>query len=72
MLPSFERPVLSALRENQNCLPFKVKGIISTKDLTVDDFVDGFNETTIEPYQRIWDISDIVIPPSVSIRDTCG
>ncbi|XP_003744945.1 P2X purinoceptor 4 [Galendromus occidentalis] len=40
----------------------KVKGVISTKNLTDDDFVENFRNK--DDYRRIWDVSEIVIPPS--------
>ena len=42
----------------------QVKGIISTLNLTDDDFVEDFPNKN--DYKRIWDVSDIVVPPTVS------
>ncbi|XP_064461376.1 P2X purinoceptor 4-like [Ornithodoros turicata] len=40
----------------------KVKGVISTEDLQDDAFYPFLNDISV--YKRIWDIADIVVPPT--------
>nr|5F1C_A Chain A, Crystal structure of an invertebrate P2X receptor from the Gulf Coast tick in the presence of ATP and Zn2+ ion at 2.9 Angstroms [Amblyomma maculatum]5F1C_B Chain B, Crystal structure of an invertebrate P2X receptor from the Gulf Coast tick in the presence of ATP and Zn2+ ion at 2.9 Angstroms [Amblyomma maculatum]5F1C_C Chain C, Crystal structure of an invertebrate P2X receptor from the Gulf Coast tick in the presence of ATP and Zn2+ ion at 2.9 Angstroms [Amblyomma maculatum] len=42
----------------------KVKGVVSTKNLSDDAFYPFLSDKTV--YKRVWDIADIVVPPEES------